>query len=357
MPKLLLTGYLGCGNLGDDAILAGMLNGLAGKGFEVSVMSGAPEETFRNYGISSVPRMEMSAVKSAMESHDALVFIGGSIFQDASSVRSVAYYQNLVSLAAKAGKKVIFLGQGVGPLTSFFGKKLAAKAFNASHLVTVRDQASMSTLRDIGYKGAPRMAGDGAFLLEKPEHRENEGSFQVGNMKSVGISVRPIPAAKGTNIVQIFGDLCKMLYQKGYMPVLIEMDRVHDGPVITEIEKTQGGKVPSIRKIATPMEMQRRMMRMDGLIGMRLHSGILAVTVDMVPYMINYDPKVLAFANAFGLPSPPGLQGLTAGRILDGFFALQEQRETLLQTVKAKREEAKRLAMVNVDTLVECFRG
>ncbi len=356
MAKLLLTGYLGCGNLGDDAILLGLLNGIATKRYDITVMSGAPEETFRNYGVSSIPRMEMKSTKTALETHDALVFVGGSIFQDVTSVRSVIYYGNLVSAAKKAGKKVIMLGQGVGPLNSFLGKQLAAKAFNAADVVVVRDQASVSALKDIGYRGNPRVAGDLAFLLDKPAQRDNEGSFQVGAMKSVGISCRTLPSQKSGSIVQLFGDLCKLLYQKGMIPVLIEMDRNEDGPLINEIEKTQGGKVPSLRKINTPMDIQRRLMRMDGLIGMRLHSGILAATVGVRPYMIAYDPKVTAFANAFGLPTPLTMQGITAQRILDGYIAMQEQAEKSAAGFGSKCEEAKRQALANVEILVECVK-
>src|SRR5689334_20276240 len=54
MKNLLLAGYLGAGNLGDDAVMLGLVHGLGGAGYSVTVLSGAPEETHRLYGFPSV---------------------------------------------------------------------------------------------------------------------------------------------------------------------------------------------------------------------------------------------------------------------------------------------------------------
>ena len=50
------------------------------------------------------------AIKLAMEKCDALVFPGGSVFQDASSVMSVKYYHRLVSMAKAKKLKIITCG-------------------------------------------------------------------------------------------------------------------------------------------------------------------------------------------------------------------------------------------------------
>lgn len=352
--KLLIAGYFGCGNLGDDAILLGFLKGIEGLRYDVTVLSGYPEETYRLYGTRSVPRRDNAAVSAAIQECDALVFAGGSIFQDVSSVASVNYYAGLVSKAKKAGKKVAMLGQGVGPLNNFLGKRMAAGAFNQADLIVVRDQASSQTLRSLGVKITPRIAGDLAYLLPKPTLAEDAMSFQVGNMKSIGIAPRPFGKNKET--IQLFGDLCKLVFQANLMPVLVEMDRELDGPMIVEIEKTQGGKVPSIRKAQTPMQLQQRIMRMDALIAMRLHAGILAATVDVPPYMLAYDPKVTAFAASANLPSPPGMQGMTAQRIMDGFMLFYKERDKIAAQLARRREEMVKLAQQNIQFLTEVVK-
>ncbi|RYG40065.1 polysaccharide pyruvyl transferase CsaB, partial [bacterium] len=130
MKNLLLAGYLGAGNLGDDAVMLGLVHGLGGAGYSVTVLSGAPEETHRLYGFPSVPRRDNKAIEAAIIKCDALVFPGGSVFQDASSIMSPTYYAGLVETAKKHGKKVVLVGQGIGPLNGFIGKGATKKALN-----------------------------------------------------------------------------------------------------------------------------------------------------------------------------------------------------------------------------------
>src|SRR5579885_1629944 len=102
MRNVLLAGYIGCGNLGDDAMAVGFMEA-AHKEFDFIVLSGNPESTYNQYRVHSVPRTDMGAVGKAIDACDALVFPGGSIFQDVTSVRSVAYYTRLVKMAKKRG--------------------------------------------------------------------------------------------------------------------------------------------------------------------------------------------------------------------------------------------------------------
>ncbi len=352
MKKLLVAGYFGCGNLGDDAILLGFLEGVRASGHQVTALSGSPEETYRLYGVPSVPRKEMGRVREALAEHDALVFPGGSIFQDVTSARSPMYYANLVREAKKLKKKVVFLGQGVGPLTTFLGKRAAKFAFENADGIAVRDPDSARALAALGIKIAPRVTADMAFLL--PTVATEEGGFQVGTMKSVGLV--PRPHGKGNEVEKLFAELSRMLFENGFMPTLIELDREFDGPLLQAIDKAQGGKIPSLKKISTPMDLQKRLVRMDGVISMRLHGGILATTVGIPPIMLSYDPKVTAFAKEAGLPSALPMNNLTAARVFDSFMSLMKQRETAVQKILARRDVLRQQAMVNIEVLNQSVR-
>lgn len=344
--RLLLAGYFGSGNLGDDAILLGYVQGLGSAALEVTVLSGQPDETYRMYGFNAVPRKDVAAVKAAMARCDALVFPGGSIFQDVTSVRSVAYYQALVKMARAQGKKVLLLGQGVGPVKRFFGKRLTASAFNMADAIAVRDPASMTTLKNLGVNKPIRVTADCAFLLPPPADNGETLGYAVGNMKTVGISVRP--HGKGNHVMNLFAEFARLLFQNNYMPVLIEMDRQHDGQLIVDIGKANGGKVPDIRKLQTPMQVQQRMARMDSVVSMRLHGGILASTVGVPPFMVSYDPKVAAFSKLLDLAAAPPMEGLTAQRLFDQFVEFQRSRERHQKVLERKREELMTLARGNI---------
>lgn len=354
MPHLVIAGHFGCGNLGDDAILLGFVQAI-GAGYELTVQSGAPEETYRNYGLRSIPRMDMSALDDELERADALVFAGGSIFQDATSARSVAYYSQLVKRAKKAGKKVFLVGQGVGPLDGFFAKRMAQSAFQAADGIVCRDPSSPSLLKSIGVTKNVKVGADLAFLLPDPKPTD-DASFAVGNMRTVGIAPRPYGKDAKKNI-QMWGDLARLMFQANTMPVLIEMDSKHDGPLIQEISKTQGGKVPDIRRLTTPMQVQGRMARMDAVIAMRLHAGILATTVGVPAMMISYDPKVAAFGKMLDLSTPVSVDGLSAQKLFENFMSFQKDRDRFARIIERKREEFRQAAMVSIEAVVEGLKG
>lgn len=356
MPKLLLAGYFGAGNLGDDAILKGFVTGLEGLSYQYRAISASPERLMRNLGIQSVPKMDFAAVKQAISECDALVFPGGSIFQDVTSTRSVIYYSNLVKVAKKHNKKVIMLGQGIGPLTSWTGKRLATAAFNAADMLAVRDPMSISALKSLGVKTNPRSTADCAFLLPPPpEKSEDSTSYGVAGMKTVGVSVRPWGKDKSKAVITAFADLVKLLSSNGYVPVMMALDDTEDRKIIEAIAKKHGGKVPDLKGLTTPTQLQQRVARMEAVIAMRLHAGILASTVGIPSLMVSYDPKVTAFANLMGLPTPPNIQGATGDRLFAQFQSFIKDKDRIAAQILPKRDEQVQSAKGNIQALRDCL--
>lgn len=334
--------------------MLGLVHGLGNTQHEITVLSGNPDETYRNYGLRAAPRKDMNRVKEEIDRCDALVYPGGSIFQDVTSFASAAYYSQLVKIAKSKKKKVLLLGQGVGPLKGFLGKRAASSAFAMADVIAVRDPGSAATLKELGIKSQVRITADMAFLLPRPPENDNQQGFNVGNMKSVGISVRP--HGKSKDIIHLFGEFTRILFQNNYMPVLIEMDRNDDGPLMLEIAKSQGGKIPDIRKLQTPMQLQQRLARMDSLIAMRLHAGVLASIAGIPPLMVSYDPKVAAFAKLLDIGTCPSVEGLTAQRLYDIFLEHQKDRKRNETILERKREELVKMSMMNIELLEQAVR-
>lgn len=353
--RLVLAGYFGCGNLGDDAILQAFAGAAAERGYEMRVLSGNVEMVMRRYGLQGVHRLDHGRIKEAIDEADALVFPGGSIFQDVTSVRSVAYYSNLVKMAKKSGKRVALLGQGLGSLNRFLGRRMAQAALAQADVIVLRDQASLSVLQSLGIKTRVQTAADLAYLLPEPKISDESQSFGVGGMKTVGLAPRPWGNDKGRHVVKVFGELAQIMNKNGFMPVMIEMDSNSDRAIIQAISKQQGGKVPELKNIETPAQLQQRLARMESVIAMRLHAGILAATVGVPPYMVSYDPKVTAFANSLGFPAPPKIEGLTAERLFDGFQSFIKDRERTAESVRKMRAEMAKSAEINLDALDALF--
>ena len=354
MPNLLIAGHFGAGNVGDDAILVGFADGISRVGgFEITAMSGSPEDTFRNYNIRGIPRKNLAAFNEALSQTDALVFAGGSIFQDATSVASAMFYASLVKRAKKAGKKVFLVGQGVGPLTKFLSKRAAASAFNMADGIVVRDPISAQTLRDLGVKRPIKMGADSAFLLSP--NRDGGENFQVGDRKSIGIAPKLIGRGLKESVA-LFGEFTRLVFQSNYMPIMIAMDRNEDTPLIQAINESQGGRIPDLRKVHRPQDIQARIQRMDAVVAVRLHAAILAASVGTPSLMISYDPKVSAFAKLIEAPCVPA-EGLTSSRLLENFQLFMKNRERYVAATERQRAELVKLAEVNVETVVESLKG
>ena len=54
-------------------------------------------------------------------------------------------------------------------------------------------------------------------------------------MRSVGISARPPARDKGKHVVKVFSELLHMLFESGWVPSMIEMDREIDRPLKPEV--------------------------------------------------------------------------------------------------------------------------
>jgi polysaccharide pyruvyl transferase CsaB len=302
-----------------------------------------------------VPRKNLKEVEAAIRECDALIFPGGSIFQDVTSVKSSIYYAGLVKMAKKHNKRVMLLNQGVGPLNSWIAKGQTKTAMDLADLIVVRDPGSYQTLRDLGVTKKIHIGADSALILREPLREDDGSSFGVGGMKAVALSPRPWKR-KGVDIVKLFGDTSRLLFNAGFIPTLIEMDPFEDGKMLEDITKQQDGRIPFLRNLGSSRMVQFRLARMEGVIAMRLHAGILATTVGVPPLMLNYDPKVAAFARQLDIGPALTIEGLTAQRLFETFMEHQKAKEAHKLVIIKKREELREQAMIGIELVNKFFK-
>jgi polysaccharide pyruvyl transferase WcaK-like protein len=161
---------------------------------------------------------------------------------------------------------------------------------------------------------------------------------------------------KGVDVAKLFGETCRLLFQAGFAPTLLEMDSHEDGPVLEAIAKQQGGRIPMIKKLNSPKKVQERLARMDGVIAMRLHAGILATTVGVPPLMVSYDPKVNAFARMIDVGNALPIEGLTPLRLFESFQDHYKATEAKKVIIQKKRVELAEEAMKGVHLAMDFLR-
>ena len=93
--RVLLCGYYGEHNLGDDALLEVLLSQLPA-GCQATVTAHDAALVRERFGVETAPRRSLLLVLKALRGCDALVLGGGSLLQDSTSFGSLLYYSALL---------------------------------------------------------------------------------------------------------------------------------------------------------------------------------------------------------------------------------------------------------------------
>jgi polysaccharide pyruvyl transferase CsaB len=146
---VLLCGYYGEHNLGDDALLEALVAMLPGP--VVPLVTACDEAQVRDrFCVATVQRRSLRAVLVALRHCRALVFGGGSLLQDSTSFRSLLDYALLISTARLQGRTVLLWAQGLGPLRRGRSRLLVRMLLHAVNGISWRDPESAALAASIG---------------------------------------------------------------------------------------------------------------------------------------------------------------------------------------------------------------
>ena len=146
--RVVMSGYYGFGNAGDDAILDSIQQAVraASDDVSVTVLSNDPELTKKQYGLDAIPRFRVLRVFSALREGDVLLSGGGSLLQDTTSTRSLLYYLSVIRCAQWLHKPVMLYANGIGPVRKPANRRRVRHVVERAALVTLRDHASAQEL-------------------------------------------------------------------------------------------------------------------------------------------------------------------------------------------------------------------
>ena len=99
MVNILISGYYGFDNIGDESILRTLVSSLREHipDCSLTVLSHNPTSTREKYGVEAVDRMSPMAILHAVKKCDMLISGGGSLLQDVTSSKSLHYYLSIIA--------------------------------------------------------------------------------------------------------------------------------------------------------------------------------------------------------------------------------------------------------------------
>ena len=350
--RIVISGYYGFSNTGDEAVLSAIISGLKsrfGGGVEITVLSSSPEETANLHEVRALPRSSTSQAARALKQCDLLISGGGSLIQDATSFRSLVYYLSVIVLAKYHRRRVMILGQGIGPLRRSASRRLVRKVLNRADLITVRDDQSAVLLQELGICRPPiRVTADPTFLLEACPAEESIRLLAEAGLSDtddiVAVSLRRWPEAPEIEraTIEALGTLARTLPAKF---LLVAMQTPDDELLGRRVAQAVG--MPQVIAAQSRPWTAEQLLGVLGrcrlVVGMRLHALIFAAAVG-VPFLgIMYDPKVEQFVAATGqegITLKDAASGLLADRAMRTWDARDELAARLMQKVPAMREAA-----------------
>lgn len=315
--KIVISGYYGFRNSGDEAVLKSILNSLEDQGkqqgiqIEPIVLSGDPEWTSKMYGVRSVGRLKIREIRQLLKESDGLISGGGSLLQDSTGIMTIPYYLGIVRIAHWLRKPVFIYAQGVGPVQKKFFFSWIKNSFKKSAYVSVRDQESALLLEKMGLsRSKVEVVADPVMGLplpvkQEPIHINPLNTIKEANIDSlpvVGISVRFWD--KQRRELDGIADGLRLLSQElpvhlRFLPFHLPEDEQASQYVIDRIGdiSDHGSVISSAEQVTDPQQMLVEVSRCHAIIGMRLHSLIYAASQSVPLIGISYDPKIDQFLN------------------------------------------------------------
>lgn len=363
MPKVVISGYYGFHNSGDEAILYAMIRALRDviPDLDAVVLSKDPAYTAREFGVRSITRDNPSQVFRALCECDLLISGAGGLLQDIKGPRSIIYYLGVVLMAKLLGKPVFFYAQGFGPVSSAIGKALVRQVANRVDAITVRDPDSRDELSALGVNRtrlevtADPVLGLDPSLVDRKKGREILNRLGADNRPVAGISVRPWKGLEGYK--EIIAKAADDLLDKGWQVLLVPMHRPGDVETCREVAARMRGKALLLEEQADYMDLLSVTANLDLAVGMRLHFLIFSVIFGVPVVGIPYDPKVNRFLQSVGLPDGFNAEKLDYNELSSGIKNVLDNRDRISAGLKVQLAPLRAEALKNAALAAELLKS
>lgn len=349
MDKIVISGYYGFGNAGDEAMLAALLEALLEviPDADITVISGNPEMTAKAHGVKAIGRFHMTAIIEAIRQSDLLISGGGSLLQDVTSSRSLYYYVTIIRLATLLGKKVMIYAQGIGPLRGSLARMAVGSVLNHVHMITVRDERSKEELLSLGVTKPPIQVTADAVLSMHPvdsnlAKRLVPNSHTWGVRPKIGVSVRQwkTSTAYRSELAKALDALSKAYHCHILFIPMQHPDDTREAKAIQALMKEES---LVLEETFTTTELLALSGSMDLLIGVRLHALVFSALMEKPLVGITYDPKITNFLKMIGEEPVGDLDSVKAESIIERASTLLDQGKlpsSTLARVRTLREES-----------------
>jgi L-malate glycosyltransferase len=309
MYDVMISGYYGFNNSGDDAILLAIIDNLRSikKDIRIVVLSKNPKDTAKNYAVDSIDRFNLLEVIKTMKRTKLFLNGGGNLIQDVTSTRSLMYYLSTIYLAKLIGLKVMLYANGIGPVSKSSNRYFTSRIINRVDVITLREEASSLELAALGIKNPEIIVtADPALGLEPACVEEIQSIFDQEEISDdrplIGFSIRKWAGYDSySKTIAQAADYMEEKYN--VKSIFIPMHFPSDLSVAEDIASKMK-HAPFILRNSYGIDKTLGIMKkLDMVLGMRLHALTYSVSLSVPLIGLIYDPKVQGFLEYVKQPS------------------------------------------------------
>ena len=291
MKKVVISGYYGFENFGDEISLQVIVNALKAAGINVMVLSSKPDLTALENGISSFYTFSIFDIVKQIFVSDVLISGGGSLLQDKTSQKSFLYYIFVILAAKFLGKKVVIFSQGMAPLKNKISEMILSSILKQVDYISLRDDESKIYASSLGAKA--KTFADAVWAL---------GKNNILRHNKLVVQLRQWDKLSDEKIAA----LAKLILQK-YKSYKIEILSLQDDKDLEVCQKLYDELKNNISDVnvlhgLSTKEIVETIASAKSLIAMRYHACLVGLKQGLNILALSYDEKVTNLAKEFNLP-------------------------------------------------------
>lgn len=315
--KVILSGFYGASNLGDEMILRSISQQLqkADSSIQVYVGSERPIRVESDHGFQSFQRSDHHTASEVVRTASAVVVGGGGLWHDytiqkaggiaslfTGAPMSIAGFGILPLMGGLLDIPFYTVGLGAGPLTDDDARRQVRYLASTAKHLNVRDEESRELLEDLGIDPEQiSVSPDTVYAVDLStsvsEPPEQLPALRAAGYRLLGLNLRHWPGAVQADWLDRLREaICEVASTEriAIVGLPMQLGAVHDEDALAAFGATLPENIPFV-----PLggefgldDYVAALREVDGVIAMRLHAALLAHRCGKPVVGLSYDPKV-----------------------------------------------------------------
>lgn len=322
--KILMYGYFGAGNTGDEAIMETEIKILRelNPNLEISALTFNAERA-KELNVIPVNSKDVLEILEAVEKCDMIISGGGGLFQDITGSMTPFFYGLMIGLGSIVEKPVFIFGQGFGPVTTKEGINYVKKFLPLCTKATFRDEESVKEFKVYAPNIPAYYTADPAFAYDKGNSEngikllEKFGVKNLTGKKIVYFTIREFKNLDYKIIAKGINKWYESIKDKNIILVIIPFQFCYDKIISKNISESL-----TFENYCTPEVKVSEIMDLfdvencEMIFSTRLHGIVLGAISHKCVLAIRYDFKVQRICDILKAPYEQ-LEGINEEKICE----------------------------------------